>query len=284
MSGTPTKESVLGKFQTRGDADLLQQVDSKGAALGWIDASGNLQGTFLTSAGDVSSVNGHTGAVVLAATDVGAVATTGNETVAGVKTFSSSPIVPTPSGATDAASKGYIDTNGVFLTGDQAVAGVKTFASSPIVPAPTTALQASTKQYVDDHGLTFVKITLNTAAVLALPTAFQIVAAPSAGLATVVTSCRIEYIAGATPFTIANADNKLALIYATLTTTPIAETVATGLADNAANRFGQSAFSATAIATPAAKAVQLILTGTTPALTLGNGSLVVFVSYYTITL
>lgn len=40
----------------------------------------------------------------------------------------------------------------VALTGNQTVAGVKTFSSSPIVPAPTTDLQAATKKYVDDNG------------------------------------------------------------------------------------------------------------------------------------
>lgn len=38
----------------------------------------------------------------------------------------------------------------VMTTGTQTVAGVKTFSSSPIVPAPTTDLQAATKKYVDD--------------------------------------------------------------------------------------------------------------------------------------
>ena len=40
--------------------------------------------------------------------------------------------------------------NSVNLTGNQTVAGVKTFSSSPIVPAPTTDLQAATKKYIDD--------------------------------------------------------------------------------------------------------------------------------------
>lgn len=40
--------------------------------------------------------------------------------------------------------------NNALLTGDQTIAGVKTFSSSPIVPAPTTDLQAATKKYVDD--------------------------------------------------------------------------------------------------------------------------------------
>jgi hypothetical protein len=40
----------------------------------------------------------------------------------------------------------------VSKTGNETVAGVKTFSSSPIVPAPTTDLQAATKKYVDDNG------------------------------------------------------------------------------------------------------------------------------------
>lgn len=39
----------------------------------------------------------------------------------------------------------------VDLTTAQTVAGVKTFSSSPIIPAPTTDLQAATKKYVDDN-------------------------------------------------------------------------------------------------------------------------------------
>ena len=39
----------------------------------------------------------------------------------------------------------------VKLTGNQTIAGVKTFTSSPIVPTPTTDFQVSTKKYVDDE-------------------------------------------------------------------------------------------------------------------------------------
>lgn len=37
------------------------------------------------------------------------------------------------------------------LVGNQTIAGVKTFSSSPIVPTPTTDMQTSTKKYVDDN-------------------------------------------------------------------------------------------------------------------------------------
>ena len=53
--------------------------------------------------------------------------------------------------AIKAALKAYLDTFYVALTGDQTVAGVKTFTSSPVVPAPTTDFQAATKKYVDDN-------------------------------------------------------------------------------------------------------------------------------------
>lgn len=72
---------------------------------------------------------------------------TGDETIAGVKTFSSSPIVKNATTATQAMAYGQ----GVNLTAAQTIEGVKTFSSSPIVPTPTTDYQASTKKYVDDQ-------------------------------------------------------------------------------------------------------------------------------------
>jgi len=39
----------------------------------------------------------------------------------------------------------------VGLTGNETVAGIKTFSSSPIVPTPTTDYQSATKKYVDDN-------------------------------------------------------------------------------------------------------------------------------------
>jgi len=50
----------------------------------------------------------------------------------------------------------------VKLTGVQEVAGVKTFTSSPIVPAPTTEFQASTKGYVDSGTSTMTNKTLTS--------------------------------------------------------------------------------------------------------------------------
>lgn len=50
---------------------------------------------------------------------------------------------------TDLAAKAA-DSAVVHNTGAENIAGVKTFSSSPVVPAPTTDLQAATKKYVDD--------------------------------------------------------------------------------------------------------------------------------------
>lgn len=127
---------------------------------------------YITS-GAVDSVAGKTGVVTLVKADVGlgnvdntsdankpvstlqaaAIATkvglTGDETVAGVKTFSSSPIVPNPTTATQALNKVTADGAYVGLTGAQNIAGVKTFTDKPIVPTPTGSTEAANKGYVD---------------------------------------------------------------------------------------------------------------------------------------
>lgn len=52
-------------------------------------------------------------------------------------------------GTSDTAARGDHVHPGVALTGDQTIAGIKTFSSSPIVPTPTTSTQAATKAYAD---------------------------------------------------------------------------------------------------------------------------------------
>ena len=43
-----------------------------------------------------------------------------------------------------------LDGKNIKDSGDQSIAGVKTFSSPPIIPAPITDMQSSTKKYVDD--------------------------------------------------------------------------------------------------------------------------------------
>jgi len=65
----------------------------------------------VTCSANVTSVNGYTGPVTLDAADVGAVATTGDESIDGVKTFTSFMITPSSAPTTDyqAANKKYVD-------------------------------------------------------------------------------------------------------------------------------------------------------------------------------
>lgn len=81
---------------------------------------------------------------------------TGNETVAGVKTFSSSPVVPTPTTAQQASNKSYVDSNFVTTSTSQTIRGGKTFADGGTleVPIPTSQRMAANKQYVDTSVIT----------------------------------------------------------------------------------------------------------------------------------
>lgn len=91
------------------------------------------------------------GSLASKADDSATVHTTGNETIAGIKTFNSSPVIPTPTTASQAANKSYVDgaagasdattgSKGVIqLAGD--LGGVGTTAGAPVISngAITTA-------------------------------------------------------------------------------------------------------------------------------------------------
>ena len=102
------------------------------------------------------------------------VALTGNQTIAGVKTFSSPVVVPNGTANTHAVNLAQLNTKAnqattytktevnnlvnakananatVNLTGNQTVAGVKTFSAVPVVASqPTNANQVANKAYVD---------------------------------------------------------------------------------------------------------------------------------------
>ncbi|EDN5889059.1 hypothetical protein ACWLXP_000662 [Campylobacter jejuni] len=85
------------------------------------------------------------------------VSKTGNETIAGVKTFSAPPVSATnPTANNQVANKSYVDTVGnskVALSGNQTIAGVKTFSAPPVCSAnPTEDAQLARKWYVDYGG------------------------------------------------------------------------------------------------------------------------------------
>ncbi|HEB9540112.1 TPA: hypothetical protein RZK76_001833 [Campylobacter jejuni] len=82
---------------------------------------------------------------------------TGNETIAGVKTFSVPPVSATnPTANNQVANKSYVDTVGnskVALSGNQTIAGIKTFNVAPVCSAnPTEDTQLARKWYVDYGG------------------------------------------------------------------------------------------------------------------------------------
>jgi multidrug efflux pump subunit AcrA (membrane-fusion protein) len=81
------------------------------------------------------------------AADSAVVKLTGNQTIAGTKTFSS-----TIAGTTNTQ---------VSLTDDQTIAGVKTFSSSPVVPNASTATQALAFGQVSTANAAPVKTALN---------------------------------------------------------------------------------------------------------------------------
>ncbi|WP_086241846.1 hypothetical protein [Campylobacter devanensis] len=93
-----------------------------------------------------------TGSINTKANSNAVVALTGNQTIAGVKTFSAVPISATnPTANNQVANKAYVDSvvnvkanaNAVVaLTGNQTIAGVKTFSSPVVVPNATANTHA----------------------------------------------------------------------------------------------------------------------------------------------
>ncbi|EIC6817676.1 hypothetical protein LAI44_001602 [Campylobacter coli] len=74
---------------------------------------------------------------------------TGNETIAGVKTFSSSIVIPNATANNHATNLGQLNGK-VAKTGDETIAGVKTFSAPPVSATnPTANNQVANKSYVD---------------------------------------------------------------------------------------------------------------------------------------
>ncbi|EQA3513781.1 hypothetical protein ACX1PU_000176 [Campylobacter coli] len=84
---------------------------------------------------------------------------TGNETIAGVKTFSSSIVIPNATANNHATNLGQLNGK-VTKTGDETIAGVKTFSVPPVSATnPTANNQVANKSYVDTVGNS--KVSLN---------------------------------------------------------------------------------------------------------------------------
>ena len=138
-----------------------------------------------------------------------------------------------------------------------------------------------------------IRYVLTTAQLLALQTtAVTLVAAPiasglgnitpSKGYAFIPTSLRAEYVFNTTAYTIGNADNALQIEYVGKTTALLSMTV-TGLVDQTASTVALAATTTSsakiAITNMANLGLEVKLVGTTPALTLGDGSVHLALGY-----
>jgi len=128
------------------------------------------------------------------------------------------------------------------------------------------------------------QVVLTTAQLLAIQTtAINIVPAPGAGFLLVPLQLVAQYKFGATAYTLANADNAFRLQF-TGKTVSLASFLAVGLVDQVVNEVGWvipvTPITAIAQTNAANLGLELKLAiGTTPALTLGDGSLTITLEY-----
>ncbi|EHC3091979.1 hypothetical protein JTQ25_001825 [Campylobacter coli] len=86
---------------------------------------------------------------------------TGDETIAGVKTFSSPIIIPNATANNHATNLGQLNSK-VALSGNETIAGVKTFSVPPVSATnPTANNQVANKSYVDTVGNSKVALSGN---------------------------------------------------------------------------------------------------------------------------
>ncbi|EAK1592750.1 hypothetical protein CCW93_01575 [Campylobacter coli] len=86
---------------------------------------------------------------------------TGDETIAGVKTFSSPIVIPNATANNHATNLGQLNSK-VAKTGDETIAGVKTFSVPPVSATnPTANNQVANKSYVDTVGNSKVALSAN---------------------------------------------------------------------------------------------------------------------------
>ncbi|EHU9653692.1 hypothetical protein KZ530_001308 [Campylobacter coli] len=86
---------------------------------------------------------------------------TGDETIAGVKTFSSPIVIPNATANNHATNLGQLNSK-VAKTGDETIAGIKTFSVPPVSATnPTANNQVVNKSYVDTVGNSKVALSGN---------------------------------------------------------------------------------------------------------------------------
>lgn len=134
-----------------GNSQLVQTTtDGKLPALDGSNLTGITASTIAAGTSFDNTISGLTATNVQAAVDElegKMVDLTSNQTIAGVKTFSSNPL----STATQSTNSNALTKYSAVVknTGDETISGVKTFSSSPIVPTATTSTQAVNKGQLD---------------------------------------------------------------------------------------------------------------------------------------
>jgi hypothetical protein len=115
---------------------------------------------------------------------------------------------------------------------------------------------------------------------------FKVVDAPGANLVLAAVSWTLQYRYNTTAFTLGNPDNSLISDYGTVTAESTNEAYfgVAGLVDQVVNMVGTGAFYSYPLAQTSVSntPIRLSLVGTTPALTLGDGSVVVTVRYHAV--
>jgi hypothetical protein len=132
-------------------------------------------------------------------------------------------------------------------------------------------------------GLLSTQVTLTSADLLAIQNTAKQIVPGIAGYILVPHKITMRYKFGATAYTLGNADNQFRLQYTGQTTAISGALAAAGLVDQVANRTLQAlmvAFAAAADAAVSGLGIELKLAvGTTPVLTLGDGTVVVTLDY-----
>jgi hypothetical protein len=128
-----------------------------------------------------------------------------------------------------------------------------------------------------------IKLNISSAQLLAMPTAVSLIPAPGANKMIIIESATFQYRYVSTAYTIAKPDDALAFVYHGKTS-PIGPFIAvTNLLDQVVNTVYGVIWQQTPAPTAQTNCVNLgvdmVLQGTTPGLTLGNGTLEIVIEY-----
>jgi len=156
---TAVERAKLAGIESGAQVNTVTSVAGKIGAVALVKSDVGLSNVDNTSDANKPVSSATQTALNLKANDNAVVHNTGAETVAGIKTFSSAPVVPSnsfPESAvtnlvTDLAAKAT-DTTVVHLAGTETITGAKTFSTAPTVPSNSFPESAVTNLVTDLAG------------------------------------------------------------------------------------------------------------------------------------